>query len=158
MIVSHLWIWRRECLTREAAVWFSQVVGSDSLFTKSLREIVFALFGLASSDCVFATRLKNNMHIERTLLWACVSTHASALSLPTLQRMRRAALNRQWLIYSMIVYFAWLSVMDEDLCTFEKSVWNMVTSGRRGLFKNQLPQGELAAGLWDNLSSYHHLV
>ena len=87
------------------------------------------------------------------LLWIYVSTRATMLNLCTSPCLRCAALNRQWLIYSMIVNFALLSVMDEDLCAFEKPSWNMVTSRGKGCLK-----GENAAGLWDSLSSFLHLV
>lgn len=54
------------------------------------------------------------------------------------------------------------------ICTYLKSVceiWLTVKGGAEvgvgeggGLFKNQLPQGDAAVGLWDDLSLYLHIV
>ena len=72
------------------------------------------------------------MHVHFPM-WMHVHAHATVSecsSPPT--AWHRVALNRQWLIYGMIVYFAALSVMDEDLRAFEKSVWNMEESAGKG--------------------------
>lgn len=75
--------------------------------------------------CIIAPeKTENNPHVERTLLWIYVSTHPTGLR-PS-PRLRCSALNRQWLIYGVIVYSASLLVMDDDLRTFESSVWNTV--------------------------------
>lgn len=90
--------------------------------------VVFSFLLLTHSQTIYILH-KNTMNVcERTCHCATV------LNIPTLQPRRCSALNRQWLIYGMIVYFAMLSVMDEDLHAFEKSVWNMVESEGRGLF------------------------
>lgn len=48
------------------------------------------------------------------------------------------------------------------ICPYLKSVceiWLTVKGGAGvGLFKNQLPQGDAAVGLWDDLSLYLHIV
>lgn len=86
---------------------------------------------MASALCRSASSFSHAQQYAHVRMWACMPPR---WNLPTSQPLRCAALNRQWLIYGMIVYFAVLSVMDEDLCAFEKSVWNMVESGGEGLF------------------------
>lgn len=80
-----------------------------------------------------------------------LSAHATA-SRPTFPASLRrcAALSRQWLIYCMIVYFALLSVMDEDLRAFEKSAWNITGYVEEGVFKSS-PDKRQAFG-----TSCHH--
>lgn len=88
---------------------------------------------LASSDCVSCSHAqKHNAYCTQAKVCDPTCHCATALNLPTPKPRRCTALNRQWLIYGMIVYFALLSVMDEDLQAFEKSVWNMEESGGRG--------------------------
>lgn len=135
---------RREVLTcvAPASYWphtarFSLISGSGLLSTK---EILCFSMPPTPTDCVLATGARNACALSRCVL---ASAHVPPRwRVPTLQS--RAALNRQWWMYSMIVYFASLSVMDEDLCGFENvgEIWWGVERGGGSCFKNQLPQGE----------------
>lgn len=96
---------------------------------------------------------ENNMYIT-CMLWINLSTHAAAPP-PHLEACTQhfTALNRQWLICGVIVYFVWLPVMDEDLCAFEKCVWNMADSEERGLFKISFPKDKEQ---WTSGRTCHH--
>ena len=65
------------------------------------------------------------MHSKKLCILHTVTLCEHTCRSATSQPLRSAALNRQWLICGMIVYFALPSVMDEDLHAFEKTVWNM---------------------------------